>query len=63
MTPVQLLEWLAREDSSALGECKGAALDVLIDYGLATIIDPQRGDFARVRVTAEGHAELRRVHT
>lgn len=50
----RLLEWLAKEDSSALGECHGADLDELVKRGLAEIKDPERGDFARVSLTSMG---------
>jgi len=51
------LEWLSLEDSSALGECHGAALDALVAFGLAVIDPPSPGRdllYSRVRLTAAG---------
>ena len=43
-----LLRWLAAADSSALGECSGRALDVLVRLELAEIDDQ------RVSLTEKG---------
>lgn len=48
-----LLEWLAKEDVSQLGECKGADLDVLVLHGLASVPHPEN-DFSGVSLTDEG---------
>jgi hypothetical protein len=53
-----LLEWLSKEDTSALGECKGSALSQLIEHGYARIINPTAGDYARVMLTDVGRAAL-----
>lgn len=50
-----VLEWLAKEDESALGECRGPALDELTAARFA-IVRPAGID--RVVVTAAGHAYL-----
>lgn len=49
-----LIGWLAEEDSSALGECKGRDLDALVRNGLARIVNADRGDYARVELTPDG---------
>jgi hypothetical protein len=58
-----LLEWLAKEDHSAYGECKGRDLDRLFDLGLArVVITDQRGqDFNRVGLTDKGFEEAKRL--
>lgn len=38
-----LLEWLGKEDVSQYGECHGAALDRLIDLGLAQLHGEESG--------------------
>lgn len=57
-----VLDWLGRDDSSALGECNGAGLSGLIDKGLAEIgpqpkyhTDPR---YRRVWVTEAGRSRL-----
>jgi hypothetical protein len=45
MTPltageILLLDWLSQEDFSQYGECHGAALDALVNRGLAEIHGP-----------------------
>lgn len=61
MTRHQLLEWLAKEDSSLYGECKGPLLDELLRDGAVIVTPDIRGDpnYARVRLTPLGHYELR----
>lgn len=61
MTRHQLLDWLSQEDSSLYGECKGELLDQLLGDGAVIITPDVRGDpnYARVRLTPKGHAELR----
>lgn len=57
-----LLEWLAKEDSSALGECEGSALNTLIERGYATIgpmPDGHPRQYARVKVTETGFEMLK----
>lgn len=52
-----LLAWLAKEDSSALGECHGPDLDRLVKLELAEIgAQPEGMDpmFRRVRLTPFG---------
>ena len=52
----QLLEWLSKEESSALGECYSKALWHLVGEGLAEVA-PAVGrswGFARVSLTPEG---------
>lgn len=57
---VQILQWLSREETSALGECFGAALWRLLGEGYATI-EPATMDrewsYARVRLTPKGFTE------
>lgn len=45
------LEWISQAESSALGECKGPALDRLVQLGLVEIgePDPRGDDWRRVR--------------
>jgi hypothetical protein len=49
-----LLEWLSKEDTSALGECEGQSLTVLINSGLAVVTDLDRGAWANVSLTEAG---------
>lgn len=53
-----LLDWLSKEDASAYGECKGSALDRLIDAGFARIVsnDPRGRDYSSVALTDAGIA-------
>ena len=56
-----LLHWLGDADTSALGECDGSALDVLMALGLATIDAANVGRDplnARVSLTNLGIAVL-----
>lgn len=55
------LEWLAKEDSSAYGECKGVALDTLVRLGLASLGPAEFGReyYRRVEVTDAGREELK----
>lgn len=53
-----LLEWLSKEDFSALGECEGQALTVLINCGLAEVTDKHRGGWAKVALTPAGQGAL-----
>jgi hypothetical protein len=64
-----LLEWLSKEDFSQYGECKGAALDRLIELGLAQVHKPDIGqsgfivrghalDYCAVSLTDAGRAAL-----
>lgn len=60
-----LLEWLAKEDSSPLGECQSPQLSTLVQMGFARVI-PARTRFndapvslySNVVVTEAGHAFL-----
>lgn len=45
-----LLEWLAKEDSSAYGECEGADLEVLRGCGLAIVSDKEPTGYSRVKL-------------
>lgn len=66
LTDILLLDWLAQEDSSVLGECDGELLDGLVAEGYAVIVPPPAGGdhrFSRVMVTEEGHAYLARAKT
>ncbi len=51
-----VLEWLAKEDASSYGECKGRDLDSLADRRLVLV--KGKGDYARVSVTPAGRAAL-----
>lgn len=54
----RVLDWLAKEESSALGECKGPDLDRIVALGLASISPAPAGqdaDYSRVSLTAAGH--------
>lgn len=55
-----LLDWLAKEDWSQVGECKGSELDHLITSRLAEYgpAHPRGDDFRAVRLTEAGHAAL-----
>ena len=53
------LEWLSKEDFSQYGECKGTALNVLVDRGLAEIANPENGDWALVSLTETGWAAFK----
>ncbi len=56
-----LLEWLAKEESSALGECYGADLDELFRMGFAIVTPPRVGvdnGYRRVSLTDLGRAAL-----
>lgn len=58
-----LIDWLSREDSSAIGECQGKDLDWLVEQGLATCTegDTRGREHDRVSLTDEGYAEARRL--
>lgn len=62
MTIHQLLAWLDKEDRPSLyGECKGAVLDDIVRRQFAIVTKPPAGsdmDYARVRLTDLGRAEL-----
>ena len=63
LTDILLLDWLDREESSALGECDGELLDGLVAKGYVIIVPPPGGGdhrFSRVMVTVEGRAYLER---
>jgi hypothetical protein len=55
-----LLEWLAKEDSSALGECEGADLAHLEQMALVVIqpVEGKHRHYSRVSVTEPGLAAL-----
>jgi hypothetical protein len=53
-----LLEWLSKEDFSALGECEGQALTVLINCGLVEVTDKHLGGWAKVALTEAGRAAI-----
>jgi len=57
MTEAFLLNWLSKEDTSSLGECKCEQLGALYAKGLVTLI-PCHGhsDFSRVALTEAGWA-------
>ncbi|MER8619196.1 hypothetical protein NKG99_20555 [Mesorhizobium sp. M1409] len=61
MTRTELLNWLAVEDRSALGECSGALLDQLVAEGLAEIGRAPFGlpDHAPVSLTEAGWQAVR----
>lgn len=56
------LEWLAKEDASHYGECRGAALDRLLALGFAAMnpVPPQGADYAVVWATDQGLRALGR---
>jgi hypothetical protein len=58
-----LLDWLAKEHTSALGECRGRALDMLLQWNLAEIVErDHRGrDYDRVALTPAGRHRLREM--
>lgn len=60
---ISILEWLSREDSSALGECQGAILDSLKAKGFATWDEstqpPNLKEYCRVSVTDLGWSILK----
>jgi hypothetical protein len=58
-----LLDWLAKEDHSAYGECRGRALDRLLDAGLARTVhvDDHDINYNRVALTAMGVSLLREL--
>lgn len=55
-----LIRWLAKEDSSAYGECMGADYDRLLKYGLVIEptmpLSPRDIAYARVSLTPKGLA-------
>jgi hypothetical protein len=56
-----MLHWLAAEETSALGECHGSALDVLVGLGLAQVLPAPVGRdplAARVCLTPIGRGAL-----
>jgi hypothetical protein len=58
---IGLLQWLSREESSALGECHGKDLDRLAAIGFVSIgkgRHKDRDNYSRVYVTAEGWSFL-----
>lgn len=61
-----LLEWLGKEDASALGECEGQSLNVLVNLGLAAIGPTPEGchpHYRAVSLTDAGHALLAKEHS
>lgn len=52
-----VLVWLAREDRNQLGECKGRALDRLVELRLAQVdrIDGIDADYWNVACTDDGY--------
>ncbi len=59
-----ILHWLAKEVSSAYGECCGKSLDTLIKRGFAKTGPP--GDpapYHRVSLTEAGFAEVKRTES
>lgn len=61
----RVLAWLAKEDSSAYGECHGPALDKLVAERLAMVADPggppRDIGYSRVFLTDRGHAVAKAV--
>lgn len=60
-----LLEWLAKENASPYGECRGKALDRLVALGLAWIAPVPDGvdsNYADVSVTVAGRKALGGSH-
>jgi len=60
-----VLEWLAKEDVSSYGECRGVALEGLIERGLARVgapvsIHARDQDYLPVSLTDAGWAELKK---
>lgn len=58
-----MLDWLSKEESSALGECEGADLAHLEQMGLVEII-PAEGKhrhYSSVRLTNDGRAALSKI--
>lgn len=51
-----VLKWLAKEDFSVYGECKGPAFDKLKMLKLARINADKPSDFSAVTCTARGYA-------
>lgn len=58
MSPLELLEWLAREDVSLYGECHGPVLDVLLGWELVTLDAAPPTSRTGVRVNEAGLAWL-----
>lgn len=70
-----LLDWLSKEDTSQYGECHGAALDRLVELGLAQVHGAEternntfiaKGDgimFRAVSLTERGWVALKEQHT
>jgi hypothetical protein len=58
-----LLDWLAKEDSSVVGECRGPALSELVARGFAVLVstDVRGADYGRVALTDKGRALLRNL--
>lgn len=57
-----LLEWLGKEESSALGECYGSDLNELFRRVLAVVTPPRVGvddGYRRVSLTPAGRASLK----
>lgn len=56
-----LLDWLAKEDWSQVGECSGPELDYLLEHRLAEYgpANPRGNDFRSVRLTDAGREALK----
>jgi hypothetical protein len=65
-----LLEWLGEEDFSRYGECRGRALNLLVEHGLAKVhkdderfwvhtLSEDREDYQAVSLTDAGRDVLR----
>lgn len=59
----EMIRWLSKEDSSALGECFGTTLWALVGEGLAEVkpIEDAAWPYARVSLTPDGWAALKQI--
>jgi hypothetical protein len=59
---IYLLKWLAKEDSSALGECFGSSFDYLYAEGYVTVkydVRPNYKEYSRVSLTEKGWEKVK----
>ena len=62
-TERHLLDWLAQDDATVVGSCRGPALSELVSRGLVVIVthDRRGPDYDRVGLTAKGWLAVKHI--